>query len=787
MPQKILFLSLFVFFSFFSVSTSTNPPSLYPTSLIDLIISLTQSRVDAHITAGIKACVDAELPSSAPIWSDFQGMKPNERAVSYIERTLLVSHPEANMFFSCMLSNNLVSPDFLKRPSNAGPLLFLASALAGITPDDPSSLFSNLLNKGAPVDATYPESMNGDSGYTIIHKILSRDKYIMGDVTQRLLQPSHTVGAEASEHYRIFLTATAEAISLKLGTNGSEARRIRNAAKRLINDADVWMSSSTSSRSSFSSSSLLNSELLGRRVPHQYIEILSNGLAQSTLLDVLRHLRTMSSKYSSGIYRRILSQQDVFGRSPLHVAALNNNAGAIALILHELETLSKTDEYKGIIDEALAQKDVFGLSPRQLAVSLGRKSPTALLSRAEGTQSIDTASVKILPAAVNLINAENGVAPLVRVFNRSSSSTPRLLTFSPHLSLKTSGFEAISNGMDNNGDDNGAWKMPAFIRDDAQEALSILQQDKEVCDIDVIDFLNEDNANATLKAIDVLNLYLSTSRPVLFRGLANKWPIRDAWRLDSLLKRKHSGRISVKTGEIPYANRFGKQSAKVSLSQHINGLLHCTPEMPFGVSPVPLSSGLDASLCNLYANKTSKLSNYLFQSFNEGLQSSDLIDDIVILPWFLNTRLPLSTSSINVDAARLNVDATLNGNGEQVSDKNASGPYIMQSNPTAPVPQFYIGGPGSGAPFHYHFDAFNVLVWGEKRWFFKSPNDGAEYSTVPVVDYIRFVLHKEQPIKCTQRAGDVMFVPSDWAHSVINIKTSIGFAVEFDSALHSRY
>jgi hypothetical protein len=182
-----------------------------------------------------------------------------------------------------------------------------------------------------------------------------------------------------------------------------------------------------------------------------------------------------------------------------------------------------------------------------------------------------------------------------------------------------------------------------------------------------------------------------------------------------------------------------------------------------------------------------ELSNYLFQSFGEGFLSSDLIDDIVILPWFLNARLPLSTSSINVDATSVNIDATLNGNGEQVSDKNASGPHIMQSSPSAPVPQFYIGGPGTGAPFHYHFDAFNVLVWGEKRWFFKSPNDGAEYSTVPVVDYVRYVLHKEQPLECTQRAGDVIFIPSGWGHSVINIKTSIGFAVEFDSALHSRY
>jgi hypothetical protein len=201
------------------------------------------------------------------------------------------------------------------------------------------------------------------------------------------------------------------------------------------------------------------------------------------------------------------------------------------------------------------------------------------------------------------------------------------------------------------------------------------------------------------------------------------------------------------------------------------------------MSPIPSGTGLDKDLCNLYAaNKTSKLSNYLFQSFDEGLLSSDLIDDIVILPWFLSTRLPLTSESVNVDPS--------SGVGEKVSDKNATGPHLMQFSPSAPVPQLYMGGPGSGAPFHYHFDAFNVLVWGEKRWFFKSPNSGAEYSTVPALDYVRFIRKKstnEHPIECTQRAGDVIIVPSGWGHAVLNTKTSIGFAVEFDSPLHSRY
>jgi hypothetical protein len=34
-------------------------------------------------------------------------------------------------------------------------------------------------------------------------------------------------------------------------------------------------------------------------------------------------------------------------------------------------------------------------------------------------------------------------------------------------------------------------------------------------------------------------------------------------------------------------------------------------------------------------------------------------------------------------------------------------------------------------------------------------------------------------LRCIQHAGDVIFVPSGWAHGVLNLKESVGIAVEF--------
>ena len=34
------------------------------------------------------------------------------------------------------------------------------------------------------------------------------------------------------------------------------------------------------------------------------------------------------------------------------------------------------------------------------------------------------------------------------------------------------------------------------------------------------------------------------------------------------------------------------------------------------------------------------------------------------------------------------------------------------------------------------------------------------------------------PLVCTQFSGDAVYVPHMWSHAVVNVRTSIGFAVE---------
>ena len=100
----------------------------------------------------------------------------------------------------------------------------------------------------------------------------------------------------------------------------------------------------------------------------------------------------------------------------------------------------------------------------------------------------------------------------------------------------------------------------------------------------------------------------------------------------------------------------------------------------------------------------------------------------------------------------------------------------------------------SGAPPHFHGDAFNALAYGLKRWFLWPP-EKSFYSSKSINDYRvkrgsknhnrknEFVWPKAhgRPLECMQEPGDVLFVPQMWGHATYNVKASVGVAIEFDS------
>ena len=102
------------------------------------------------------------------------------------------------------------------------------------------------------------------------------------------------------------------------------------------------------------------------------------------------------------------------------------------------------------------------------------------------------------------------------------------------------------------------------------------------------------------------------------------------------------------------------------------------------------------------------------------------------------------------------------------------------SFPKAWKSQFFMGPPYSGAPFHHHGPAFNVVVSGRKRWTLLPPSRDL-YSNVHPLAWMRLggvdsalypyrtaiAATGGRPCDFVQETGEVLFVPRHWTHQVL--------------------
>lgn len=98
-------------------------------------------------------------------------------------------------------------------------------------------------------------------------------------------------------------------------------------------------------------------------------------------------------------------------------------------------------------------------------------------------------------------------------------------------------------------------------------------------------------------------------------------------------------------------------------------------------------------------------------------------------------------------------------------------------NFTVTLKQLIIGPEHSGSPPHFHNHALNALVYGVKRWFLWPPQD-AHF----VFDHVGAWIKRKTGhyLECIQMPGDVIYVPQNWGHAVINEAPSIAVAFEFN-------
>ena len=88
--------------------------------------------------------------------------------------------------------------------------------------------------------------------------------------------------------------------------------------------------------------------------------------------------------------------------------------------------------------------------------------------------------------------------------------------------------------------------------------------------------------------------------------------------------------------------------------------------------------------------------------------------------------------------------------------------------------QVFFGGDASGATYHWHEAAFNILYVGTKQWKIGPPL--YKGITGMSAEKVSEVLDEKMSLTCVQKSGDMLYIPNYWGHSTLNHGFTIGAA-----------
>jgi uncharacterized protein YaaW (UPF0174 family) len=456
------------------------------------------------------------------------------------------------------------------------------------------------------------------------------------------------------------------------------------------------------------------------------LENVANSMATCLMTKLFKHAKESVAK-TSKLLHFYLSHKDRLNRTALHHATISNNLVLIKSLLHEMKSLSPLN-----ITNYITQKDSMGMSSIDLACIYRNHKIGTILG---GTLQV----------------------PSYKEFCSQRASRAMMIAKNYTISnidvSKTLVNQDAADGIltSENLVDDGGWisVTPSGI---ALDALNVIQSyhaqnGTKKCDpfVKIIDssLITEEQ----LKNLFYTSFYLE-NRPVVIRNYSSMTTLKKRWTRNTLRSKKETSQLTFDVSAVPYEKQFGGSSKQITLGEYINEISSAQSltrtGQPFYIFDSPIKWTPTPPISKNGKAVFDESTKALFGEFD------------LILP-FLKKNISLA-------------------NGES--------PFVSLF--PYPKPQFYLGPPGSGAQMHFHKDAINYLAFGEKEWILFAP-ERTHYSTVPISDWVALHLPrylnstKFQPYLCTQQAGDLMYVPHGWGHAVLNLRTSIGVAIEFNT------
>lgn len=216
-------------------------------------------------------------------------------------------------------------------------------------------------------------------------------------------------------------------------------------------------------------------------------------------------------------------------------------------------------------------------------------------------------------------------------------------------------------------------------------------------------------------------MHVSASRPGIFKGAVAAWEALQLWTPDHIARTASEWKVS--TGNIPYADQDGGISTEMPLAGYLMMML----DIDNNGEQAQAKSGLP--------------------------------------PGYNGTEVPAYLFD-----AKILYDVDFGG-GEVIPVLNDKAVILNR--------QFMIGPEGSGSPVHFHIDAVNIAIVGRKRWFLFPPGERLwcvkPAATWMFEDYRHL---PNPPIEILQEPGDIVYVPADWGHAVVNLEDSVAVAFE---------
>jgi hypothetical protein len=172
--------------------------------------------------------------------------------------------------------------------------------------------------------------------------------------------------------------------------------------------------------------------------------------------------------------------------------------------------------------------------------------------------------------------------------------------------------------------------------------------------------------------------------------------------------------MSFTTGPVPYSNHFGQPDRQLTLQEYVDA-------MADGGTDTTVSGGDNAKGVKFYVFEDPQ-----HQTLAGG-----------------GTRRSAGEGEIGglVDALRAEYDwrphfLRYRGGDGNWGGSRAEAMHPIERNLFPIAQQFFVGPAGTGAPIHWHGDAWNVCAHGARKWFLFPP-PSASYSNIPMAQWIK--------------------------------------------------